>query len=208
MKNQLGRQQALLLACSAALLGLGLTACGSGGGGSDTVTVQGDVPIAYVKRANTIRMNPTNGAPTAPGGDLMIREKSSPSAPEHNITTQFTQGQGDASDPEVSYDGKKIVFAMRCPTTNTAQIDGGPACTGRWNIWEYDMTTGGYTGGSFRRLTSSTQDDDVDPAYLPADRGFVFSSNRQTKSKRRRRSARPTTHSTSTSASASSTCTR
>ena len=183
MKNKLGREQTALLTCSAVALSLVLAACGSGGSGSDTVTVQGDVPIAYAKRANTIRANPTNGAPTAPGGDLMIREKSSPSAPEHNITTQFTQGQGDASDPEVSYDGKKIVFAMRCPTTNTAQIDGGPACTGRWNIWEYDMTTGGYTGGSFRRLTSSTQDDDVDPAYLPADRGFVFSSNRQTKSK-------------------------
>ena len=84
---------------------------------SNTVTVQGDVPIAYVMRVNTIGMNPTNGAPTAPGGDLMIREKSSPSAPEHNITSTFTQGNGDASDPEVSYDGKKIVFAMTCPAT-------------------------------------------------------------------------------------------
>ena len=37
--------------------------------------------------------------------------RSSPSAPEYNITTQFTQGVGDASGPEVSYDGKKILFA-------------------------------------------------------------------------------------------------
>ena len=36
----------------------------------------------------------------------------------------------------------------------------------------------------FRRITSSTDADDVDPAYLPAGRGFVFTSNRQTKSKR------------------------
>src|SRR3954468_9346631 len=79
-----------------------LTACGGGSAGnSDTVTVQGDVPIAYVMRVNTLGMNPTNGAPSAPGGDLMIREKSSPSAPEHNITSVFTQGKGDASDPEV-----------------------------------------------------------------------------------------------------------
>ena len=62
-------------------------------------------------------------------------------------------------------------------------IDGAAACTGLWNIWEYDMTTGGLTGGTFRRLTASTDGDDVDPAYLPAGRGFVFSSNRQTKSK-------------------------
>jgi hypothetical protein len=160
-----------------------LSACGSGTSSEEnTLTVQGDVPIAYVKRANTIGMNPTNGAPSAPGGDLIIREKSSPSAPEHNITAQFTQGQGDASDPEVSYDGKKIVFSMRCPTSNTSKIGNQPACTGRWNIWEYDMSTGGLTGGSFRRITASTTDDDVDPVYLPAGKGFVFSSNRQTKS--------------------------
>lgn len=160
---------------------LALAGCsGSGDSGSDTVAVAGDVPIAYVKRSTALMINPTNGAPSAAGGDLIIREKSSPSAPEHNVTAQFTQGEGDASDPEVSFDGKKIVFAMRCPTTNTATIDGQPACTGRWNIWEYDMTTGGFTGGTFRRLTASTTDDDVDPAYLPAGRGFVFASNRQT----------------------------
>ena len=163
---------------------VGIAGCGSGGGSdSATVTVQGDVPLAYVKRPNSISMNPTNGAPSGVGGDLLVREKSSPSATEYNLTAQFTQGVGDASDPEVSYDGKKIIFAMRCPAANTATTGGQPACTGRWNIWEYDMTTGGLTGGTFRRLTSSTDDDDVDPAYLPAGRGFVFSSNRQTKSK-------------------------
>ncbi len=159
-----------------------LVGCGSGSSGSDTVTVQGDVPLAYVKRANTLRINPTNGAPTAPGGDLMIRDKSSPSAPEHNITAAITQGAGDASDPEVSYDGKKIVFALRCPTDNDSQIDGQPACTGRWNIWEYVMTDGGLAGGTLRRITSSATHDDVDPAYLPAGAGFVFASNRQAKS--------------------------
>jgi Hydrazine synthase alpha subunit middle domain len=167
----------------AAALTTVVTGCGSGAASdSSTLTVAGDVPIAYAKRANTISANPTNGAPTAPGGDLMIREKSSASAVEHNITTQFTRGQGDASNPEVSYDGKKIIFSMRCPTANTATVGGQPACTGRWNIWEYDMTTGGMTGGTFRRLTSSTSADDVDPSYLPAGRGFVFTSNRQTKS--------------------------
>jgi hypothetical protein len=158
-----------------------LFGCGSGSG-DDTVTVQGDVPLAYVKRANTLSLNPTNGAPTAPGGDLLIREKSSPSAPEHNVTESITLGNGDASDPEVSYDGKKIVFALRCPASNESTVDGQPACTGRWNIWEYDMTEGGFAGGKLRRLTDSTQNDDVDPAYLPAGAGVVFASNRQAKS--------------------------
>lgn len=168
----------------AAALAAGLVACGSGSeSGSDTVTVEGDVAIAYAMRPSSVNMNPTNGAPSAAGGDLFVRERSSASAEEHNITARFTQGEGDVSDPEASYDGRKIVFSMRCPVDNTATIDGQPACTGRWNIWEYDMTEGGLTGGTFRRLTNSTQDDDVDPAYLPAGRGFVFSSNRQTKSR-------------------------
>ena len=173
------RTGALALSTLAALL----AACsGSGGGGDDAVTVAGEVPLAYVQRSTEVSLNPTNGAPSAVGGDLIIREKSSPSAPAHNVTRRFTQGLGDASDPEVSYDGKKIVFSMRCPASNTATIAGQPACTGRWNLWEYDMTSGGYAGGTFRRLTASTQHDDVDPAYLPGDGGFVFSSNRQAKS--------------------------
>ncbi|WP_298825886.1 hypothetical protein [uncultured Piscinibacter sp.] len=171
-----GRIAAFGLAAVAAAIAAG---CSGGSTGEGTVTVSGEVPIAYVKRSTAMTINPTNGSPSAPGGDLMLREKSSPSAPEHNLTARFTQGVGDASDPEVSYDGKKIVFSMKCPTSNSAEIEGVPACTGRWNIWEYDMTDGGMTGGTFRRLTASTTDDDVDPAYLPGGRGFVFTSNRQ-----------------------------
>jgi len=167
-------------------LGAALVVAGCGSGSSsteNTVTVNGDVPIAYAKRAVTLNMNPTDGTPTAPGGDLIIRERSSASAREINVTASITQGVGDVSDPEVSYDGKKIVFSMRCPTGNTATINGAPACTGHWNVWEYDTTTGGLASGSLRRITSSASDDDVDPAYLPASRGFVFTSNRQTATK-------------------------
>jgi hypothetical protein len=177
-----GVRLSLVAAAAAAVLGLGLVGCqgGSDSGSLDTLTVSGDVPIAYAMRSTALRINPTDGTSSAPGGDLYIREKSSPSAQQMNITAGFTQGQGDVSRPEVSFDGKKIVFAMRCPSTNSATIGGVPACTGRWNIWEYDMTSAsGFTGGSFRRLTSSTEDDDVTPTYLPAGRGFVFSSNRQ-----------------------------
>lgn len=171
---------------------LGLAACsGSGGADGDDVTVEGDVPIAYVMRSSSVTLDPTNGSPFAPGGDLMLRERSSPSAREINLTRRFTQGQGDVSDPEVSYDGRKIVFSMRCPRSNTSTIDGQPACTGRWNIWEYDMTTGGLTGGRFRRITASTDHDDVDPYYLPAGRGFVFASNRQAKSSQDQALGRP-----------------
>ncbi|HEX3139002.1 MAG TPA: hypothetical protein VHQ87_03050, partial [Rhizobacter sp.] len=146
-----------------------LSACGSG---SSDVTVTGDVPVAYAKRASSINMNPTTGADFKAGGDLIVRDKSSASADEYNVTAGYTQGAGDVSDPEVSYDGKKIVFAMNCPAAKN------PKCTGHWNIWEYDMSVGGLKGGTLRQITSST-DDDVDPAYLPAGAGFVFASNRQ-----------------------------
>ncbi len=185
LTHKQGRIAAFGVAAIAAAV---LAGCSGGSTSDGSVTVEGNVPIVYAKRSTAMTINPTNGSPFAPGGDLILREKASPSAPEHNLTAQFTrdaQGvpNGDASDPEVSYDGKKIVFTMKCPATNPATIDGAPACTGRWNIWEYDMTTGGLTGGSFRRLTASTTDDDVDPAYLPGGRGFVFSSNRQGKTK-------------------------
>jgi hypothetical protein len=129
-------RSAPVLGTLAALLAAALAGCSGSGDSEDTVTVNGDVPIAYAKRVNTLGMNPTDGAPFAAGGDLIIREKSSPSAPEHNLTTAYTRGVGDVSDPEVSYDGKKIVFAMNCPTGNNTAI-GSAVCTGRWNIWEY-----------------------------------------------------------------------
>ncbi|WP_158288985.1 HzsA-related protein [Rubrivivax albus] len=161
---------------------LALVACQGSTEGEGSATAQGDVPLVYAKRVNTVNLAALHGTPFVAGGDLMLREKSSPSAPEHNLTAHITQGNGDASDPEVSYDGKKVAFALRCPTSNTATIDGQPACTGRWNIWEYDMSGGSLTGGTLRRITASTAHDDVDPAYLPAGRGFVFASNRQVKS--------------------------
>jgi hypothetical protein len=174
-----GRPVRALAACLAALLAAGLSACLSGGT-SDAVTVSGDVPIAYAQRPNTALMDPLGVPSFAAGGDLMIRDLSSASAPEHNVTAAFTQGAGDVSGPEVSWDGSKIVFAMRCPATNTSQIGGAPACTDRWNIWEYDMTGATTTTGTFRRLTASTQYNDIEPAYLPSGAGFVFTSDRQT----------------------------
>ena len=117
----------------------------------ETLTVAGDVPIVYAQRVNTLGLNPTDGTPFAAGGDLMLREKSFASAIEHNLTAQFTQGKGDASDPEVSYDGKKVVFSMKCPASNTSTINGMPACTGMWNVFEINATGKALDKGVFRR---------------------------------------------------------
>ena len=114
-----------------------LSACTAG----DSATVEGDVSIAYVKRPVDSLGNPTDAAIFTEGGDLYIREKASPSAPETNVTGALTNGHGDVSDPEVSYDGTKLLFAMRCINGASASCL-NPDGTGNdtsWRIWEYNI---------------------------------------------------------------------
>lgn len=154
-----------------ALVGVGLAAgsvlggCSSGEPGS--VVAQGDVAIAYVKRKVETLGNPTDAIMFAPGGDLYMRERSSVTAPEICITCAETNGQGDVSDPEVSYDATKLLFTMRKP--------GDPG----WRIREYDLAT-----KQIRTIDcdAAAPGDDVDPAYLPDGR-IVFVSNRQERSR-------------------------
>lgn len=136
--------------------------------GASRAVVNGDFPIAYVKRPVAAVGNPTDGVTFRPGGDLYIRDVSSPSGVEKNITGQYTLGRGDVADPEVSYDGKKLLFAMKGPDDTT------------WNIWEYNIEQDALTR-LIRDDNFAQLGDDVDPAYLPDDR-IVFSSNRQEKS--------------------------
>lgn len=154
---------------SIVLIVTGLVACN--GTGTDSVTVEGDVAVAYVKRPVATLGNPTDAITFTPGGDLFIREMSSPSAPEINITAARTQGQGDVSDPEVSYDGSKLLFSMRQNANEN------------WGIWEYDISRRSLTPISCTVASGTTPPgDDVDPAYLPDGR-IVFVSNRQEKSR-------------------------
>ena len=191
----------------AALLAAALAGCSGSGDSDDTVAVNGDVAIAYAQRVNTLSMNPTDGATFAAGGDLIIREKSSPSAPEHNVTRAYTQGRGDVSDPEVSYDGKKVVFAMNCPTGNNAAAASAAAPAAG-------------TSGSTRCPTAATPAAPcaASPARPPTTTSIrttcpvAASCSHRTARPRprpRRRWARSrTSRSTSTSASGCSTCTR
>src|SRR5262249_21257884 len=142
----------------------GLAACS--GTNSDSITVQGDVPIAFIKRPTSALGNPTDAVTNAQGGggDLFIRDKSSPSGSDTNITPPLTNGQGDVAHPEVSFDGTKIVFAMRRP---------GDA---HWGIWEYDTVK--RTAPQPIACDAAASGDDTEPAYLPDGR-IVFISNRQ-----------------------------
>ena len=161
-----------------AITAVSLGACSQGSNNSDSVTVEGNVALAYVKRPTSTLGNPTDSIMTGSGGDLYMRDKSSPSATETNVTGSLTQGAGDVSDPEVSFDGKKLLFAMRC-AAQSASACRDPNNTGasdtRWRVWEYDTVS----KQSRRVLCDATvPGDDVDPAYLPDGR-IVFVSNRQ-----------------------------
>ena len=66
-------------------------------------------------------------------------------------------------DPELSFDGKKIIFSMRKNKDDFYHI--------------YEINT---DGSELKQLTFAEGVSDIDPLYLP-DGGIVFSSTRQPK---------------------------
>ena len=172
----------------ATALALGLAACGGGGvgGEQDPDPVVVDVPIAYVKRPLPLdAQGALQGSDLRElrsfniGADLYVRDRAAVAAVERNVTTRITQASGlyDIRDPEVSWDGATLVFAMRGPFIQGADEEDQPT----WNIWEYN-----FAADTLRRVIASDltaeAGHDVAPAYLPDGR-IVFSSTRQRTSK-------------------------
>ncbi|HKP14143.1 MAG TPA: hypothetical protein VJZ91_18625, partial [Blastocatellia bacterium] len=162
----------------------GLAACSGGGSvnvGSgqspDPATI--DFPIFYVKR--TIPENSDDLRQlrdTAPKADLFKRDRAAPGAVETNITARVTKDDNyDVKDVDVSFDGKKVVFAMRGPLDDNQDEEDPPT----WEIWEYDIVA-----DDLHRViksdTTASEGNDVSPHYLPDGR-IVFSSTRQRTSK-------------------------
>ena len=150
-----------------ALAVLIVTGCGGASTGEDEdgVIINGDFALVYAERNITALGNPTDGVRFSPGGDLFIKSVSAPLTKSTNLTSSYTQGAGDVSDPDVNFDGNKVVFAMRGPSDST------------FNIWEIDLRS-----NTMQRLIAddavAAEGNDVDPAYLPDGR-IVFSSDRQ-----------------------------
>jgi len=170
-------------------LAVGLSGCGGGGdvdlaGGQGPDPVVLDIPIAYVKRPLTTddQGNVDESSDVRElitfdiGADLYVRDRASPSSPEHNITVDETQGLGDIRDLEPSFDGRRILFAMRAQFIEGADEEDQPT----WNIWEYDLDT-----EMLRRIFASDitaeSGHDVAPHYLPDGR-IIFASTRQRQS--------------------------
>ncbi len=79
------------------------------------------------------------------------------------VTTLIDVPEGIARDPDVYFDGTKIVFAMR------RNVDED------YHIWEINVD-----GSGLRQLTSASGVSDFDPIYMPDD-SIVFSSTREPK---------------------------
>lgn len=173
-------KRSLLALCAVALAACESSTDGSLdiGGGQSPDPVVLDFPIAYVKRALPTGEEDLRRLRTFQGGaDLWLRERAAPAAAERNITGRITSGAWDVRDVDVSFDGNRLIFAMRPPPVPGAEESAQPT----WNIWEYDRTT-----DTLRRVIASDlvaeEGHDVAPHYLPDGR-IVFSSTRQRQSK-------------------------
>jgi Hydrazine synthase alpha subunit middle domain/WD40-like Beta Propeller Repeat len=165
---------------------LGLAACTSGDGGGTPGGSQGpdpvvlDFPIAYVKHPvpeMDTQLDARRLLDFREGGDLYVRDRASPSSSEVNVTGEITGGLGDVRDVEGSFDGTKLVFAMREPLIEGADEEDQPT----WNIWEYEVAS-----RTLRRVIPSDiiaeEGHDFAPHYLPDGR-IVFTSTRQRQSR-------------------------
>jgi Tol biopolymer transport system component len=164
--------------------------------------VDGDNGNANPRNAHQYKPGPTAEG----GGNLYIRDFATNSAQEYNLTLNprdsfpgtapqydangdLTVEAGDVSDPDVSYDGKKIVFAFRPgdpPNTD-------PDLQSKWDLWEYIFPVDGdgnivnIDQGTFQAvlpnasavgdISTAQLGNDVDPTYLP-DGSIVFTSDR------------------------------
>ncbi|AFU99597.1 hypothetical protein [Simiduia agarivorans] len=147
-----------------------------------------DVPMAYIDRPLPVDEddNPIEDDVLMPqtfmaGAVLYLKDRASSSAAQVDITSQaWPEGElYDVKDLTASYDGERLLFAMRAPNIEGADEEDQP----RWNIWEYDIPS-----ATLRRVIAddiqAEVGHDVAPRYLPGvERKIVFSSNRQTRSR-------------------------
>ena len=168
----------------ALILGVFISACSGGGSvdlGSgqtpDPATV--DFPIFYVKRSIPMDTDDLRSLrDTTPSANLFKRDRASPGATETNITARVTADKPyDVKDVDVSFDGKKVIFAMRGPLKKNQDPKKAPF----WEVWEYDIPTDDLHRVIKSDVTAAAGND-VSPHYLP-DARIVFSSTRQRDSK-------------------------
>ena len=191
-----GWRRLLALTATAGLVGCGGGSSGSSdssslGNGQDPDPVVLDFPIAYVKRpllvddeGNLLARDARRPTDFFPGAELIIRDRASPSAAETIVTLDVFPPDEDGNPPlydvkdiSASFDGQRLVFAMRAPEDPNLDDDEQPT----WNIWTYDRETSTIDRVIDSDITAEAGQD-VAPAFLPDDR-IVFASTRQRQSK-------------------------
>jgi hypothetical protein len=175
-------QSGILLLAGLALAAAGCATGHDGdvniGSGQEPDPVVLDFPVAYVKGplpdgTEDVRELETFQA----GSDLWLRDRAAPDSPERNLTFAVTGGLWNVRDVDVSFDGNKLIFAMRMPLIPGAMDSEQPT----WNIYEYDRPADTLRRVIVSDLTAE-EGHDVAPHYLPDGR-IVFSSTRQRQSK-------------------------
>ncbi|MCK6620501.1 MAG: hypothetical protein HUU32_14625 [Calditrichaceae bacterium] len=170
MKNTLTRKQKISAELLVGLFNFLLAACGTTPP-DDVLQKSGQAAIVFVKENS--RENNSNNAMKSnrdefyPGSDIFILSPIAPTGELTNLTAQYTRANindprnyGAAADPEVSYDGKKILFSMKVNRN------------ARWRIYEMNID-----GGNLVQLTDQAEGDDMDPVYLPNGQ-IMFASTR------------------------------
>lgn len=124
--------------------------------------------ILYVERhqyagdhhntATLFQVGEINTNKFAPGGAIKVYDVDS-----GTTRTLIKLSTGVMRDPEISFDGKRVIFSMR------KNLEDG------YHIYEI-----GLDGSNLKQLTSSEGVSDIDPLYLP-DGNIIFTSTRQPK---------------------------
>jgi hypothetical protein len=151
------------------LTGFVLASCGAAPP-DDVLQKSGQSAIVFVKENS--RENNRNNAMRSnrdefySGSDIYLLSPIAPTGELTNLSAQYTRSGNDprnygaAADPEVSYDGKKILFAMKVNRND------------RWRLYEMNID-----GGNLMQLTDQSEGDDMDPIYLPNGQ-ILFTSTR------------------------------
>ncbi|MDI9245747.1 hypothetical protein [Marinobacter sp. CHS3-4] len=157
----------------------------SGSDATDPVAVEN--PVVFVKRPllfdedNGMLIGDNLAEPAAfrPGARLFLKDRASPNATAIDISSSAFGATAlyDVKDLNVSFDGTRVLFAMRAPEIDGADEEDQP----KWNLWEYDLTESRLTRLIDSDVTAEAGQD-IAPAYLPDGR-IVFASTRQTLSK-------------------------
>ncbi len=141
-----GRRLPLMILAAALIAGC------SGGVPDDLIQEAAPSGIIFVKATREGTLNHFSS-----GGNLFSLIPASPDGKLKNLTNL---SEGDVADPEISYDGLRVLFAMRRNRNDS------------FNIYEMNVD-----GANLRQLTNHPDRDDHDPTYLPNGK-ILFTSNR------------------------------